>query len=88
MKLLYSKYDTDGYTYGCTKSIPFECESKMKFVEIVLQRIDEAKEKEERNEYPWVRLFGDENVTIEELEGFEDNIYTLEEWFEKEKTEL
>lgn len=83
MKLVWEHTDTDGYTYSCICTIPFEYLSKDDFVLHVLELCD--KEKLNGKEYPRIDLLGIEDINIDELYYIENEVYTLEEWFEKEK---
>ena len=63
---------------------PFNYESKEKFVFDILEKY---------KDYDWiefgdgheVEVLGDITMTKTELEDIESNMYTLDEWFEREK---
>ena len=66
----------------------FEYESKNKFLFDCLEKVSEYKKVREKKEYDdtGITIFSSYSVfSISEIENFENNLYTLEEWFEKEK---
>jgi hypothetical protein len=90
MKLIYEYSYGDGYTYSGIDAIPFEYESKEKFVFDALEKY---------KDHPWkhyregtfehstskVEIFPEVEISKFELESIEHSVYTLEEWFEKGK---
>jgi hypothetical protein len=83
VKLVWKKYCTDECTYGYDLIIPFEYESKDKFVFDVLEVAKKMKESGE--EWPTVTILGVEHIQYTELEEIEQNVFTLEEWFTREQ---
>ena|SRR3989304_9366080 len=94
MKLILVYYSGDGYTYSCTDSIPFEYASIDDFKYLVLEKIKEHKDaciaqhgKKDGEIYyrnGIVKLF-DRDFNVGNIEDSIDNVYTLEEWFTKNK---
>ena len=87
MKLILESQCTDGYTYSCTDYIPFEYESKEKFVFDILEKY---KDKEwityGDNYYSYpesVELIPGVYMTKFDIEQIEHYVYTIEEWFDK-----
>lgn len=76
MKYVFKWFDTDGYTYGCDIVVPFECDDVVKFTYDAIEKIQASQ-------------FGDEILGIhirkDEIDIIEKSIFTLEDWFEKEK---
>jgi len=91
-KLILCHYSTDGYTYHVDYHIPFEYESKEKFCYDALVLLDEWKAinnlKGYKNNYTeydrqCIEWFNGYDFSPYDIENFENNLYTLEEWFEK-----
>lgn len=82
MRLVWEYHSTDGYTYSCNIPTTFEYSSPEEFCFKVWEMIEEAKNTQE---YPTINLLGIEYIPVAELEGIENQVFTLEEWFEKEK---
>ncbi len=81
MKLVFEHYKSEEWVYSCTNTIPFEYESKEKFIFDVLE-----KSKNVEGQYEHIILFND-HIDVDTIEQIEHNVYTLEEWFEKLKVE-
>jgi len=86
MKLIFHYYETDGYSYGEDYFIPFEYESKEKFAFDILEAIKDIKPKNIHLP-PYLDLFGFRIYTCV-LEKIEEDVFTLEEWFEKNKQKI
>lgn len=95
MKLVFEYESTDGYTYSCTNTVPFEYSSVLEFQYMVLEKIKEHKQKcikeyGKKDGSEWYRngeiniLGHDRNVGQLE-DSIEHNVFTLEEWFDKNK---
>jgi len=95
MNLIFVYSSGDGCTYECTDTIPFEYSSIDDFQFMVLEKIKEAKElcieqygaKDAEVYYRNgnIKLFGFSDMNIGNLEDSIDNVYTLEDWFNKKK---
>jgi len=76
MKYVFKWFDTDGYTYGCDIVVPFECDDIVKFILEAIEKVQASD-------------FGAEILGIDirknEIYNIEKSIFTLEEWFEKDK---
>ncbi len=84
-KLVWVYYDTDGITYGNDLDQCFECTSKDDFILYVLGLIENAK----RDNKWYIELLGIDDANVEWLErNICDSVFTLDEWFEKNKQEL
>jgi len=84
MKLVLLDHISDGATYSCIDTIPFEFSSKDDFVLEILERVEKAK----KNKEHYIKLSDMERmISIEDAESIEGNVFTLEEWFEKYKVE-
>jgi len=81
MKLVWEFVESDECTYSQTITIPFEYESKDKFVFDVLEASDKF-DWENKRHFP---LLSESYNTKKEIEQIENNVFTLEEWFEKGK---
>jgi hypothetical protein len=83
MKLIWNMFFTDGCTYTCTDTVPFEYSSKDDFILYVWGLIDEAKKKNPN--YPSINVLGYEDLSGETIANVENDIFTLDEWFEQNK---
>lgn len=83
MKLVLKQFVTDACTYAFHSFICFEYESKEQFLYDVFEEV------KTRNWYEdgQFKLF-DCYFTKEDIDDLERNVFTLEEWFEKEKFRL
>ena len=79
VKLIYT-YHWGGEPCSGTAIIPFEYKGKDEFVYDVLKRFDKKFFKEHNH----VELFG-EWLSDQDINNIENNIYTLEEWFSRDK---
>ena len=91
-KLIFRNEVGDGYTYSGNDYIPFEYESKDKFVFDVLEKYinKEWTYYSVNNDFntDTVEIIEGVSITKGELERIEHYIYTLEEWFLKNKVEI
>jgi hypothetical protein len=96
MKLVFEYESTDGCTYSCANTIPFEYSSKDDFILMVLDKIFDHKvqcilEHGKKDGSEWYRngyieVFNNYNINVGSLEdSIEYNVFTLEEWFDKKK---
>lgn len=81
-RLIWECYVTDEYTYSYTDTIPFEYSSKDDFCLKVLDDIQKGKEK--RPDYPMVEVLG-VTKNCEDVEDIEHQVFTIDEWFNKNK---
>ena len=79
VKLIY-RYSWGGEPCSGTSIIPFEYKGKDEFVYDVLKRFD----KKFFKEHGHAELFG-EWLTKEVVDNIENDIFTLEEWFIRDK---
>jgi hypothetical protein len=79
VKLIY-RYSWGGEPCSGTEIIPFEYKGKDEFIYDVLKRFDKKHFK--KNNY--VDLFG-QYLNENDIKDIEHNVFTLEEWFIKEK---
>lgn len=79
VKLIY-RYEWGGEPCSGTEIIPFEYKGKDEFVYDVLKRFDKKYFKKEN----YVNMFG-QYLNENDINEIENNIFTLEEWFNKEK---
>jgi hypothetical protein len=79
VKLIY-RYKWGGEPCSGTTFVPFEYNDKDEFVYDVMKRFD----KKFFKEHPHAELFG-ELLDKNDIKNIESNIFTLEEWFIKEK---
>lgn len=87
------RYDWGSEPYGGTGYVPFEYESKDKFVFDVLEKYKKHKWEyygNGRSEHDTSTVlifcgYHDVRLTKYELEHIEDNVFTLEEWFKDNK---
>ena len=86
MKLVLIYQKTDGYTYCCTIPIPFEYESKEKFVFDLLEKFNQEfwDAQEWMEEYKSCEIFGC-TFSKFDFDTIEHNILTIDEWFEQYK---
>lgn len=86
MKLILIYQETDGYTYSCDIPIPFEYESKEKFVFDLLEKFNQEfwDTQEWRDEYKTCVIFGC-TFSKFDFDIIEHNILTIDEWFEQYK---
>lgn len=86
MKLILKYCITDNYTYSCDIDIPFEYESKEKFVFDLLEKFNQQYWDEQAmlEEYKTCEIF-DYKFYKFDFDQLEHYVYTLEEWFEKYK---
>jgi hypothetical protein len=85
MKLVYVHFWGSESCSGVSH-IPFEYDSKEKFVFDVLEKFDSNYW---RNPNNWsAKILDDVYLDKDDLDVFEYDIYTLEEWFEKRKEEV
>jgi hypothetical protein len=95
MKLILLHDFTDGCTYGVTAAIPFEYSSIVDFQYMVLEKIEEHKNKcireyGTKNGMEWYTNgeidILDMSLSVGTLENrIENSVYTLEDWFERNK---
>lgn len=76
-KYVFSWYVTDGYTYGYTCHVPFECEDIEKFI---LDKIEEL----QKAEYG-IDMFGF-YIYKDEIDNLEHSFLPLDKWFTTYKT--
>jgi len=81
-KLVFSYQETDGYTYSYDKFVTFEYSSKDDFLFDVFEKWKEVC----RDDYSKVKILNF-IFKAEDLEYLEQNVITLEEWFNNNKTE-
>jgi hypothetical protein len=79
VKLIY-RYSWGGEPCSGTEIIPFEYKGKDEFIYDVLKRFDKKHFK--KNNY--ADLFG-QYLNENDIKDIEHNVFTLEEWFIKEK---
>lgn len=87
------RFDWGSEPYGGTSYVPFEYESKDKFVFDVLEKFKKHKWEfygNGRSDFDTDRVvifsgYFDVSLTKYELENIENNVLTLEEWFEQNK---
>ena len=79
VKLIY-RYEWGGEPCSGTEIIPFEYKGKDEFVYDVLKRFDKKYFKKEN----YVNMFG-QYLNENDINEIENNIFTLEEWFNKVK---
>jgi hypothetical protein len=79
VKLIY-RYSWGGEPCSGTTIIPFEYKEKDEFIYDVLKRFD----KKFFKEYHHAELFG-EWLDDQDVSDIENNVFTLEEWFGKDK---
>lgn len=95
MKLIFEYESTDGCTYSCTNTIPFEYSSVMEFQMMVLDKINVHKQKcideyGKKDGIGWykngyINILG-HDINVYSLEDdIEHKVFTLEEWFDKNK---
>jgi hypothetical protein len=91
MKLILCHTIGDGYTYSSDVVIPFEYESKEKFVFDVLEYFKDKDWKEHKTIgetfFEQVEFMG-YSFDKYDIQGIEYNVFTLEEWFEKNKIQV
>ncbi len=96
MKLVFEYESSDGCTYSCTNTIPFEYSSKDDFILMVLDKLDIHKKecilqhgKKDGNEWyrnGEVEILPKYFLNVGNIEdNIEYNVFTLEEWFDKKK---
>lgn len=94
-KLIFEYESTDGCTYSCTNTIPFEYSSVMEFQLMVLDKVEEYKQKcildyGRKDGNIWYRnghiKILDTEINVGHLIDNIDNVFTLDEWFNKNKT--
>jgi len=94
IQLVLFKQLTDDFTYSFDSFIPFEYESKEKFCYDMLIKLDEWKKDNKLSGYKknfedyytqCIEIFNGYYFSPYEIENFENDIYTLTEWFEKNK---
>ena len=86
MILICEFYVGDEFTYSATDYIPFEYESKDKFVFDVLEAAKNFRFDLAPFELPI--LDGCYNLKKQDAENIERNVYTVEEWIAREKKEV
>lgn len=79
VKLIY-KYSWGGEPCSGTEIIPFEYKAKDEFVYDILKRFD----KKHFKKHNYVEILG-QYLNEDDITNIEHNIFTLEEWFIKEK---
>lgn len=76
MKHIFVWQQTDGYTYSCDLTVPFECDNLEGFILDCIERVQKSD-------------FGCEIlgcfIDKDDLSNLEYSFYTLDEWFEKNK---
>ena len=85
MKLIF-KYDWSvPYEASGTEIFAIECDSEIKLQVHVLDKIKQTRKKE----FSVLSLFGFDFYNLYDLEDqIQHNVFTLEEWYEKNKTEI
>lgn len=86
MKLILLYQSTDGYTYSCDLAIPFEYESKEKFVFDLFEKFNQEywDAQEWAEQYKTCEIF-DCTFNKYDFEQIEHKILTIDEWFEQYK---
>lgn len=79
VKLIY-RYEWGGEPCSGTEIIPFEYKGKDEFIYDILKRFDKKYFKKEN----YVSMFG-QYLNENDINDIECNVFTLEEWFNKEK---
>jgi hypothetical protein len=79
VKLIY-RYSWGGEGCAGTEIYPFEYKGKDEFVYDIIKRFDKKYFKKEN----YVDMFG-QYLNENDINEMENNIFTLEEWFNKEK---
>ena len=79
VRLVY-KYSWGLEDYTCTEIFPFEYEGKDEFVYDINKRYDKKYFKQD----DLVKMFG-QYLNEKDIREIKNNIFTLEEWFVKEK---
>lgn len=98
MNLVFVYESSDGCTYSCTNTIPFEYSSVDDFQFMVLEKIKEHKEAcvlkygaedgEKWYRNGTIKIFDNHDIEIGHIEDCIERVYTLEEWFTKNKETL
>jgi hypothetical protein len=79
VKLIY-RYSWNIEDYTCTEVYPFEYKGKDEFVYDINKRFDKKHFKQD----DLAKIFG-QWLNEKEIREIKNNIFTLEEWFDKEK---
>lgn len=79
VKLIY-RYSWGGEPCSGTEIFPFEYKGKDEFIYDIIKRFDKKYFKKEN----YVDMFG-QYLNENDINEIENNIFTLEEWFNKEK---
>lgn len=78
-KYIFEWYVGDGYTFGYTAVIPFECEDVEQFILECIDKLDKSEYGEE--------ILG---IYVDKIESelLERSIFTLEDWFNLKKVTI
>lgn len=79
VKLIY-RYEWGDESCGRTDIYPFEYKGKDEFVNDIIKRFDKKYFKKEN----YVDMFG-QYLNEDDIKNMKKNVFTLEEWFNKEK---
>jgi hypothetical protein len=83
-KLIFTYYWNIPWEASGTEVFTIECSSKLKLQIYVLDKVKEA-----RKETSYINLFNFDFYNLDELERqIEHNLFTLEEWYEKNKIQI